>query len=426
MMESESYSVPSMAYILQSRTSTVGERIAALRTLKQHLEENHTIDAYNKKRIKQLILDNVLQMILSEEKVTNITKRQLVRTELFLILAKLLDSNVLFGSILSNQSTNSDGLASSSIMSMESVHEYNSVYDSVNRPPPPRQRFSPPKTSNSHALTVYTDGDGRQVTCGPGTRVMQPPGGWVKKNKASNSPISILSSSQNGDSSTNNNWQSQKQMQHSSSAGGLPGVYLDSFYAEDRVGSPTGTSRNRSRTSSRSAVDLTLLKPLLQKQGRSQKRAILAAQGVRMTSSKTWKPRPSVLHSELVADSFVPGADPMNYFEQDRKLGYQKPRMWFPGAFLNNQSKLVPDERKAVAKAESGSEQVVREYLQMKSLASYVGDLVQPFEGSKSSYMSTTSSPMKPGTSSSGNCFCQILPQQYFSNFQYLYFTMFL
>lgn len=402
MDSGDAYSVPAMAYILQSRTSTVAERITALRTLKQHLEENHAIDAYNKKRIKQLILDNVLNMILSEEKVTNIVKRQMVRTELFLILAKLLDSNVLFGSIISAQSSNSDGLASSSVMSMESVHEYNSEFDSVNRPPPPHRRVSPPKSANQQTLTVYT-GVGRQQESngnGPGARLMQPPGGWVKKNNSKNSQASMLSSSLNGSSG---NPRSPSKLQHSSSTSGLPAVtYLDSFYAQDRVSSPTSTSRNRSRTSSRSAaVDLTLLKPLLHKQARAERKSVRTAQGMKMNSSKTWKPRPSVLHSELVADSFVPGADPMNYFEQDRKLGYQKPRMWFPGGFLSNQANLVPEQRKAALKVESASEQVVREYLQMKSLASYVGDLVQPFAGSKASYMAASASPMKPGTSNS-------------------------
>lgn len=412
MESSDAYSVPTMAYILQSRTSTVGERITALRSLKQHLEENHAIDAYNKKRIKQLILDNVLQMILSEEKVTNVVKRQLVRTELFLILAKLLDSNVLFGSILS-QSSNGD----ESVMSMESVHEYDSVVDSVNRPPPPNRRSSPPRTANAQALTVYHGSPPRSGAdvgqSGPGARVLQPPGGWVKKNNSKHSHtltshgsnISLLTSSQAGSS---HNLHSPTRMQHSSSTGGLPAPsYLDSYYAtEERLGSPAaGSSRNRSRASSRSAtMDLTLLKPLLKKQARSQSKSVLTAQGVRVSASKTWKPRPSVLHSELVADSFVPGADPMNYFEQDRKLGYQKPRMWFPGGFLNNQTSLVPDQRAAAVKepAKGGSEQVVREYLQMKSLASYVGDLVQPFAGSKASYMTAASSPVKPGTTNSG------------------------
>ena len=94
-------SLPSMAYILQSHTSSYNEKILALRSLKYYLDnEENNIDIYNKINIKQLILDNVLKIILNEDKTINIVKRKLIRTELFLILAKILDSNTLFGEIL--------------------------------------------------------------------------------------------------------------------------------------------------------------------------------------------------------------------------------------------------------------------------------------------------------------------------------------
>jgi hypothetical protein len=357
MEDSSAYNVPAMAYVLQSRMSTVQERITALRSLKEHLEDNKTMDAYSQKRIKQLILDNVLQMILSEEKVTNVVKRQMVRTELFLILSKLLESSVLFGSIFGTEQAQS-GEGGGEEQQMEGSPE--------RRPPLPG-----------------------------GSRVLQPPGGWVKR-KLLKSRGSELSSR---DSALQRAASGHSTFSQSHSAAQLP-PGLGSLDAE-RAASSNSAGGMRKRTASQSAADLTLLKPLLHKQARSQKKSTALSS----LSSKTWKPRPSILHSELVADSFVPGADPLNYFEQDRKLGYQKPRMWFPGAMIGIDRGLVPDARQK--KNPGGSEQVVREFLQMRSLASYVGDLVAPYvpAAATSSYMAGTSSPAKPGSAPPGNIF---------------------
>lgn len=398
---SEEYSVPAMAYVLQSRTSTVGERIAALRSLKQHLEENRSIDSYNQKRIKQLILDSVLQMILSEERVTNIVKRQLVRTELFLILAKLLDSNALFGSIMGPDSNSS--VASHA----ESVHEYNSEIDSINsqfRPPPP------------HPMNPHN-------RPGLGRRIQQPPGGWVKHGGGSQvSQLTQFSASQ-GLSPSSNHPQGHSHspvspLRHSSSTGRLHEVgFVDprmqshnhnSHFSPDHLSLSTfsrGQSRGHSRCSRRVGPDLSLLKPLLQKHSRNSQQSSFQSKSL---SNKILKPRPSVLHDRLVSDNFVPGADPTNYFEQDRKLGYQKPRMWFPGAIsvTTAANDLLPNTRSATAKAPSTAELVVQEFLQMRSLASYVGDLVAPFApvSAKDSYMnvkpsslSRSKTPSSPG-----------------------------
>ncbi len=95
--------------------------------------------------------------------------------------------------------------------------------------------------------------------------------------------------------------------------------------------------------------------------------------------SKTQQPRPSVLFGDrLEPNHLVPGADPYNYIEQDRKLGYQKPRMWFPAPGISNDANMLPPDRQS--SNNSATDRVVQEYLQMRALASYVGDLVIPFE----------------------------------------------
>ena len=353
----EAYNVPAVAYVLQSKMSTVAERITALRSLKSHLDGNKSMDAFSKKRIKQIILDSVLQLILSEEKVTNVVKRQMVRTELFLILANLLDSNVLFGSIFG-----ADG--------------------------------------GTVPVEDDADGDLDRSTEEPvhnGSRIMKPPGGWVKR-KLTKGHVRLRGGEKHSSSSTS-------LLSQSLSSAQIPSIDDFSNPPEgrpERTGSSySSISGLRRRTASQSATDLTLLKPLMRQHARNQH----TSTALSSLSSKTWKPRPSILHSELVADGFVPGVDPMNYFEQDRKLGYQKPRMWFPGALISAQTDLIPTERRAQP-SQGGSEQVVREFLQMRSLASYVGDLVTPFTpaGPRQSYLSgnVAGGKQAPGTAQSG------------------------
>ena len=145
------------------------------------------------------------------------------------------------------------------------------------------------------------------------------------------------------------------------------------------------------------SLDISLLKPSLAQD---------KVRRFRSKHSKTWKPRPSVLFAgNIQKDSFVPGVDPLNYIEQDRKLGYQKPRMWFPHNNLSLLHNMVPDDRSSTLKKNvSGSEQVIKKFLQMRALASYVGDLVAPFIPSKESYLITTKrTSTAPARSNSNN-----------------------
>lgn len=360
MEDNSTYNVPAVAYVLQSHMSTVAERVAALRSLKKYLETNTSMDAYSKKRIKQLILDNVLQMILSEEKVTNVVKRQMVRTELFLILANLLDSSVLFGSIFGTEVPHPNANA----------HAHAHAHDEALI------------EQNSTAISGSSS-----------SRILQPPGGWVKSKpgKDAGERSRLMSQSHSAAQlqtlAYRDAW-SPVQGSRATSRGGSPGA----------DGTPGTGVRRRSVGQS---ADLALLKPIIHRQARNKQMA--SALGPHM--SKTWRPRPSIIHSELVADSFVPGADPLNYLEQDRKLGYQKPRMWFPGMVGSAQNSLLPEPRAvSTQKQRSAVEQVVQEYMQMRSLASYVGDLVAPYTpaGPKGSYMSASTASEKPGSAKPG------------------------
>ena len=88
-----------------------------------------------------------------------------------------------------------------------------------------------------------------------------------------------------------------------------------------------------------------------------------------------FRPRASVMYgSEYEMQNILPGErNSTNWIEQDKKLGYQKSRMWFPTPNLLTEAKMLPDHRNLTS---NRSDQVVEEFLKMKALLSYVGDIV--------------------------------------------------
>ena len=95
---------------------------------------------------------------------------------------------------------------------------------------------------------------------------------------------------------------------------------------------------------------------------------------------KMFRPRASIMYgSNYETEKILPGEkDKGNWIEQDKKLGYQKSRMWYPVGGVNVDAHMLPKMRSVVNIASGGlaSDQVVQEFLQMKALLSYVGDLV--------------------------------------------------
>lgn len=95
-----------------------------------------------------------------------------------------------------------------------------------------------------------------------------------------------------------------------------------------------------------------------------------------MREKKGLKPRQGIIFgSAYDKEHFVPGGDPTNWSDQDRRLGYRKERMWFPLSVGINRS-IIPPARESNDPHAIEPEQIVTEYLQMKALMSYVGDMV--------------------------------------------------
>ena len=91
--------------ILQTPSSNCDDRVSALRFIQFYLNEEKSLSTLNRRRINQLAMDNVMQIIMNEDRTADTRKRQIIRTECFLMLSNLLASDTLFGTIRTQSST---------------------------------------------------------------------------------------------------------------------------------------------------------------------------------------------------------------------------------------------------------------------------------------------------------------------------------
>lgn len=354
--------------LLAQKSSSIDEKMISLRTVTNYLQATPDISLYNTKSLNQLVMDTILRIIMNENQITNMRKRQLVRTELFVLLGTILTSDTLFGNIRSQ---------------IEFVPEEMDDHKASNENSRPISRdkididveedfisglLTSVETQRANSAEARTTG----VSYSNSVGIANP----LNNNVAINQRAALLSRSVILDSGGNTqnlldkNFSKSTALQNDRST---PSKLRKLGDATSRsINSSNGflmTDSIASTPSKRPEDSLPALKKSLIKNALRLNRKI----------SKKLQPRPSVLFNEAVPlDGIVPGVDPMNYFEQDRKLGYQKPRMWFPTARAEINNSLVPSERKKSG-PESASNRIVQEYMQMRALISYVGDLVQPF-----------------------------------------------
>ena len=94
------FSLNKITYLLQNPTTSLEDKIRCLRYIKETVKKDTiNLDVYHRQGLNQLILDNALKIILNDDRSVGGQKRQLVRTELFIILADMLGSDILFGGI---------------------------------------------------------------------------------------------------------------------------------------------------------------------------------------------------------------------------------------------------------------------------------------------------------------------------------------
>jgi hypothetical protein len=301
MISDQENSFLNAVLILQSTNERIETRINALRHLKHYVETNPVIDVYNRRRINQLIIDNVMKVILDSSNEVDSFKRQLIRVELFVLLSQILRSNSLFGAELTESVA-------------KELHNYQPL--------------------------AFQSG-------------------------------SLFSSNDNSvHSSVSDNYYESERMQAFQSR---QTVRINKDLSKSVILFPT---KKRLKTAHEPGEQTQYFsKSLKNKENEfSLIKTSLSEKRPKIELNTRLKPRPSVLFDDkLHTDNFVPGADPKNFLEQDRKLGYQKPRMWFPIPQLDLASSLMqPKSHKSEAN------QIVEEYMKMKSIATYVGDLIVP------------------------------------------------
>ena len=355
---------------LQTPSSSLHERIVALRQLRVYVGQHRELDEATRANINQLVLDNVLGIVLSEDRTTDLRRRQLLRTECFLMLASLLTSQTLFRGIdqklvklaaqqraelsrdlpssetkeITSPGYDDDDVAERHLSSSSSMSalESSKPKPRINRPPPGwvRSPATPGQAVGSPASSLASPTLGRRPPTSPTSILAHGPGG-------KHSPPSPATTS-NDD---------------------LDVSVLSASASWAGTAAKTGAATDQQRGSRGKGPDLSLIKPIIAKAPRL------------LLKNKKLRPRPSVFfNSEAEFDGFVPGVDPTNYIEQDRRLGYQKPRTWFPSMAGSLDRRMVPVERNQGSEAFK-PDRIVEEYMQMKALLSYVGDLVMPYSG---------------------------------------------
>lgn len=417
-----SYSLDKSCLILQTSTSSFHDRLNALRYIVSFINGKkdstgkhiNDINLGSKQRLTQLVLESVLQIIVTDDRTSDLWRRQVIRTECLLLLANLLESDVLFGDARAKLNELQAHLLSPTSYSSPQKHNLSLTSSQLSSPvnaQSPIQNYSTfsddeiiDETSNICSPLYQYDNSSlgyntpmSSLSIKPRPK-LGPPGGWVRPgdspcqspnsvNQAFLSPIkeskSLKLNKVGSDEKIKNIRKLDKKTQSMlldtlslsplSKMNNSPNRQFESPLSEPTspFDSPDSNDSPLSQMLSKSLTDLSLLKP-----------ALLASKN-RM-KHKRHKNRPSVFFSsEHVTDNYALGTDPTNWIEQDRKLGYQKPRMWIPLPSVGIAAPLIPEQRSK--NGDFSSDSIVKEYLQMQALISFIGDTVHPVDSKKNS-----------------------------------------
>jgi hypothetical protein len=384
-------------YILKTPSSSFNDRLDSLRYLQLYVQNNRNIQDSAKRSIKQLVLENVLRIVVNEEHTPDLRKREMVRTECFLMLSGLLDSNTLYGDAVQKMQNSVDAANEEEEYLNPDSKDLNT--NNFNKSPTRNAVSSETKLKMNSPVRVTTSANGNnnppsQISqygdegsiLSPGTKPrpnIRPPGGFVaspaKKINLSNSMTSLPTNLNNLHRDDEEN-QVSNSLNLSKTTTGVNGKTLLKDIKKLKI-------KNKMLQTDKSKVNfdnLSVLKEALMK----------GAYAKASASNKMLKPRPSTIMNDVMdEDNFaikIPGQDPTNTILNDRKLGYSKSKVWFPSIPLGLGNSLVPQDRAF----QTTTDAVVDEYLQMQALMSYVGDLVMPFKHPKGGLEGLASSTM--------------------------------
>lgn len=343
---SEQWTLHRALLVLQTPSAPFGDRLHALRCLSAFAQQGKAegIDESTRSNINKIMFDSLLELVMSEDRTADLRTRQLIRTECFIMLANVLKSRTLFGD------------AYSQIQISEMFGRLNAEVDESISPIPASKVSGGGGGSSSPARAVprahsasrleFPEGKGGgqfPEGKGGGGPDVRSEGAAVKLSQSA--VFSLDSEAATGD---------------------------EEFGRAERGGlSPSRHSMGTRHRSSRAHPHprKQIVYETLQAKYQQTKVA-------HMRDIPGMKPRQGVIFgSAYDKEHFVPGSDPTNWTEQDRKLGFRKERMWFPFSVGINKS-IVPLARESNAPHALEPQQIVKEYQQMRALMSYVGDMV--------------------------------------------------
>eukprot|EP00981_Chlorochromonas_danica_P006105 scaffold1287_cov253-Ochromonas_danica.AAC.18 len=371
----------------------------------KEVEGSLPLDDYQRKGLNQLLLDNVLKMILKEDKWKNPFFKQLVRVELYLLLGEFLQSSTLFGSDITEKITRYLGPSSSSLRKEARKEQEEDSEDEEQQQQLDRRRKSRQSTAGKALSSSPSPSPWRPVSIskealgryGPGTTTSSNrspigsshqeernhlsssqsnrAGGGGKRGRLSSPSNRLRTASSSSDQLDDSLWpvtkaesRSRRQQLLQQQQQQLYHVNHHQRLVEDKT-QPSSSSSSLLFTKSQ-----PLIRPYLEEK---------THQSHRFTIKNSWKPRPSVLFNDQLGKEWIrpPGSDPSNFIDIDRRLGYQKSRMWFPQLPAASLPMAEKDWMMMNKKDHMiGSNAIVQQYLSMRALASYVGDLIVPHD----------------------------------------------
>jgi len=410
--------------VLQTPSSSLDARVGALRFLQSYVKggssESRKMDDRTRRSINQLVLNNVLEIVMGEDRTCDLRTRQLLRTECFLMLSSLLGSDSLFSGIkekLDDIETATAATVASSSLSSTSQALTNVLADMKHKQLSAQMRgrgggggttaaapyddlaslsltasFASSSSSSSPPsyLSPSRAGGTRRGGSPPAAAAPTLQGEYMLEIQAmlNNEDIDQAEAAAavgRGDTaaakgelrvSVSAPGQAKKRPMspvRNAAAGGGGGGGLDAF---DSMSTMTNAHTYNGSTGGggggRGGGEGEL--PLM--------RSTLTKPSLHLLKDKRLRPRPTVLFSgDLAFDEFsLSKVEKGNFLEQDVKLGYQKPRVWFPVPGIVVDRSMLPKDRSSGAHMEP--DRLVQEYMQMRALLSYMGDLVVvPFKG---------------------------------------------
>jgi len=327
--------------VLSMASCPVASRMSALRAIQAVLQEpgiSDSIDAGMRSKINECVMDNILKIILAEERTHDQRRRQLIRTECFLVLASILENTEHFASI------NDETMAKveSHLAGTIDVDDDDDGDPRLNAP-----TLAPmaPSEAKAHELVGMESGQAAKLLYS--SMSMSNLSSSLAAMAVPSSPLSLKSSN----SQTFSSLQAEKRLTSAEEFG-------DDFdYEEEK-------------------------KPIQFSPGLALKNVESVYAASRKKTNFRFKPRPTIMFgSEFEQEHIYKKGEKNNWIDQDAKLGYQKPKMWYPLPMVPVTSALVPTERPDPREAVLTSDKIVQEYMQMRALSSYVGDLVEdPFD----------------------------------------------